>query len=240
MIAAAHSTHPGHRMSLELFFVTRTPSFEALRDPDFAPSPAQRKLRQKLVTELLADYAGTELRGEPLNGWIDGLPGTLQLQPGYLLWSLKGIDGDADIDMVQGVIDWFAARALICEDPQDAGFGNRRPRQGEKLDSYQALVGAQLQSLQFDRDWSTSLIVGWILGDERGARLRLMHFTRCEVPQLSPLVQARVTAVEHVRASEVFDNFVFRFDSGDSLQIFGCVPDSLTALAKPSRGGGKR
>lgn len=120
-------------MSLELFFVTRTPSFEALRDPDFAPSPAQRKLRQKLVTELLADYAGTELRGEPLNGWIDGLPGTLQLQPGYLLWSLKGIDGDADIDMVQGVIDWFAARALICEDPQDAGFGNRRPRQGEKL-----------------------------------------------------------------------------------------------------------
>ena len=227
-------------MSLDLFFVTRTPSFEALRDADFAPSPAQRKLRHKLVTELLADYAGTELRGEPLEGWVDGLPGTLQLRPGYLHWSLKDVGGEADIEMFQGVIDWFAARSLICEDPQNAGFGNRRPRQGEKLDSYQALVGAQLQSLQFDRNWATSLIVEWILGDERIARLRLMHFTRCEVPQLSPLVQARVAAVEHVRASESFDDLLFRFNSGDSLQILGCVPDSLTALAKPGRGGGKR
>lgn len=227
-------------MSLDLFFVPRTPAFDTLREPDFAPTTAQRKLRQKVVTELLADFAGAELRGEPLDGWIDGLPGILQLQPGYLFWSLKGVSSEADIKMVQGVVDWFAERSLVCEDPQDAGFGNRRPRQGEKLDSYEALVGAQLQSLQFDRNWSTALVVEWILGDERSARLRLAHFTRCEVPQLSPLVQARVITVKHERSTERYDDLVFRFDSGDSLQILGCVPDTLTALAKPGRGLAKR
>jgi len=221
-----------YRMSLDLFFVPRTPAFDTLNDPDFAPSKAQQKARHKLVSELLADFSGTELSGEVIAGSIEGMPGSMELRPGSIFWSLHGVDSDADIEMVHGVVDWFKAHGLICEDMQDAGFGNRRPQLEQALDSLDALMGAQLQSLQFDRNWATALILEWNLADGRIATQRLAHMGRCQLPELATLVEARVSALDHSRASEVFDNLRIRFDSGEVITLEGYVPDRLTVRAK--------
>lgn len=109
-------------MALDLFFVAPTPAFDALSRPDFRPGRGEAAARRKLVTELLAVHAGASLRGDALNGAIDGLNGEFSLRPGAIHWCLHHVD---DVAPVRAMVDWFFARGLVCEDPQGAGFGNR-------------------------------------------------------------------------------------------------------------------
>lgn len=217
-------------MSLDLLFVPRTPSLETLVAPDYVPTAGQKTARRKLVAALLDDYPDASLQGDPLQGHISGLPGDMELRPGAIFWSVKHAGDQDAVAQVQGVVDWFKAHRLVCEDPQDAGFGNRRAGLEERLDSIDALVGAQLQGLQFDRNSSTALILEWILPDGRHALQRLAHVTGCELPNLAPLVKARVASCEFDPG--VYDDIAFQFDSGHTLRLLGCIPDRLTVKTR--------
>lgn len=221
-------------MSLDLFFVPRSPAFEVLREPGYTPTAAQAKARRSMITALLQEFPGTSLHGDELRGAVDGLPGTMLLQPGCVFWSLKSVGEGADLAEVQAMVDWFRAHRMVCEDVQDAGFGNRYPRAAEeRVDSMDALIGARFQRLQLDPNADTGLRLEWILADGRQASQRLAHFTACELPELASLRDARVASVERVHAP--LDDITLTFGPELTLRLTGCAPDGIFVRKAPQR-----
>lgn len=219
-------------MALDLFFVPRKPGFSELGSADFKPTPSMLKARKKVVSALLEAFPGTQLQGEAVEGYIDGFPlGELTLQRGRIHWSLHHVD---DVAPIQEVVDWFLAHGLVCEDMQDAGFGNRESRtveDDELLESFDVLVGAQLLGFRFDRNWSTAIMFEWILADGRLVRMRFHHLGTCRLPDLSPLVEATVVEV-HVESSRLNDNVAVRFSDGGELTMVDAVFDKALVSTK--------
>ena len=220
-------------MALDLFFVPSKPGFSELGSADFKPTPSMLKARRKVVDALLEAFPGTQLQGEVTEGYIDGFPrGELTLQPGRIHWSLHHVD---DVAPIHEVVDWFLAHGLVCEDMQDAGFGNRESRtveNDEPLESLDALVGAQLLGFRFDRNWSTAIMFEWTLADGRLVRMRFHHLGTCRLPDLTPLVAATVVEA-HLESSTISHTLSVRFSDGSELTMFDAVFDK--ALVSTTR-----
>ena len=224
-------------MALDLFFVSRKPGYSELASPEFKPTTSMLKARKSVVSALLEAFPGTTLRGEPTDGYIDGFPrGELTLQRGRIHWSLHHVD---DVAPIHEVVDWFLARGQICEDMQDAGFGNRESRtvkNDEPLESFDALVGAQLLGFRFDRNWSTAIIFEWTLADDRLVCMRFHHLGTCRLPDLTPLVKATVMEA-HLDSSTIHHTLKVRFSDGGELTMFDAVFDkALVSRPSSSRG----
>lgn len=222
-------------MALDLFFVTRKPGFSELRSPDFVPTPTMAKARNKLVAALLNTHPGTSLQGDSQNGYISAFPrGELSLLRGCIHWSLHHVE---DPTPIHQVVDWFLAHGLVCEDPQDAGFGNRDPTPVSDvvpMHSFDALVGAGLLGFRFDRNWGTAVCFDWTLSDGRQALMRFHHLGNCRLPELTPLVDAKV--VEAVLATAgMKETLTVRFSSGHELIIADAVYDNTLLGSEPVR-----
>lgn len=219
-------------MALDFFFVPRKPGFSELGSLDFKPTPSMLKARKKVVSALLEAFPGTQLQGEVIDGYIDGFPrGELTLQRGRIHWSLHHVD---DVAPLHEVVDWFLAHGLICEDMQDAGFGNRKSRilkDDEPLESFDALVGAQLLGFRFDRNWSTAIMFEWTLADGRLVRMRFHHLGTCRLPDLSPLVEATVVEA-HLESSRINNAVTVRFSDGGELTMVDAVFDKALVSTK--------
>lgn len=201
-------------MSLDLFFVAKKPDFATLRAADFAPTPALLRARRKLIDAICAHWPGTTLVGDPSRGHLAGFPvGELTLAPGYLSWSLHGVEDEAPI---HAIVNWFLAQQMVCEDPQDAGFGNRdlkRGQQRDTLESFDELVGAQFVGVRLLRDWVSGLATEWILADGSVASVQFAHFRASTLPDLGLLIGSRVVAVDYQTTGQVY-RLIVRF-SGD-------------------------
>ncbi|MGQ0801664.1 MAG: hypothetical protein ACT4NL_16320 [Pseudomarimonas sp.] len=183
-------------MSLDLFFVSRKPAFSELRAADFTPTPAMQRARKKLIKELIEAFPGTRLEGNESKGHFADFPrGDLSVMPGYLSWSGHGVTDQAPI---HDLVTWFREHGLICEDPQDAGFGNRdlkRDEERTELESFEELVGAAFVGVRYMREWGNGISFDWILADGCAANVQFVHFQKCCLPDLGPLVKQQVIGV---------------------------------------------
>lgn len=183
-------------MALDLSFVPRKLTLAEAAAPDLVVTPAMRKARRKLVDELLAAHPGTRLEGDPMQGHLVDFPrGELSLRPGTVDWSLHGVEDSAPI---HALVNWFHARGLVCEDAQDAGFGNRDLKRGEQrnaLGSFEELVGAEFIGLRLLREWVSGIATEWTLADRSHALVQFVHFESCRVPDLGRLLKNKVIGV---------------------------------------------
>ena len=183
-------------MALDLSFVPRKMTLAAASAADLVVTPAMRKARRKLVDELLAEHPGARLEGDPMQGYIADFPrGELSLRPGFLDWSLHGVEDTAPIHAIVG---WFHDRGLVCEDFQDAGFGNRDLKRGEQrttLESFEELVGAEFLGVRLLREWVAGIATEWNLADGSHALVQFVRFEACRLPDLGPLLTKKVIGV---------------------------------------------
>lgn len=229
-------------VALDLFFVPRKQDFAEARRADFEASDAQSRARRKLLKAIAARFDGATIAGKATDGVVEGFPsGTLVAYPGYLQWSLHAAD---DAAAVGTVVDWFYEQELVCEDPQNAGFGNRERSGGhENLQDWNALVGARLVGIELSDPSVSGLILTWALADGRAAQLWFIHHHRCGVPgDLTPLIRDRVAdvAVTPGRLQEIGgqpvaldDDFRFVFASGAEIRCEGAVAHRFFAEPAP-------
>lgn len=225
-------------MSLDLFFVARKQDFAEARAPGFFASDAQVRSRRKLLRSIAAQFGGATIAGKATDGVIAKFPrGELTAYPGYLHWSLHGVDAH---EPIEAVVDWFYEQDLICEDPQDAGFGNRtRIRGKENLDDFDILVGARLIAIELSDPSVSGLILTWHLADGRDAQLIFIHHKSCTVPaDLTALIRDTVAAVVCEPADfwtiggnqvALNDNLRFVFASGAEIRCLGTVTKQFFA-----------
>jgi len=206
-------------MALDLFFVPRKPSFEQMRAPDFAPTPAMARTRCKLVADLIADFPGTRLDGSEAHGHLLDFPlGDLSLMPGYVSWSLHGVTDEAP---VHEVVSWFLAHGHVCEDPQDAGFANRDLKRGNErstLESFDELEGALFVGLRLQREWGYGVGLDWLLADGSSASVDFVVFRHCRLPDLAAMVEQRVIGVHLEQGQPELGQY-------DTLRLF--FPDDM-------------
>jgi len=222
-------------MALDLFFVARKLDFSAAQAPGFEASDAQLRARRKLLKAIAERFGGAAIGGKASDGAIAGFPlGELHAYPGYLHWSLH--DASAR-EPIEAVVDWFHEQGLVCEDPQNLGFGNRQDAAArENLADWDALVGARLVSIELSIPGITGLLLTWMLSDGREAKLRLIHHERCEVPpNLTALIRDRIARVGFT-SSQASDDFRFVFESGAEIRCVGAVPTQFFAQVAPKSG----
>lgn len=222
-------------MALDLFFVAKNQDFDAAQAPGFEASDAQLRARRKLLKAIAERFGGAAIGGKATDGAVTGfLLGELQAHPGYLHWSLHGA---SEREPIEAIVAWFREQGLICEDPQNLGFGNRQDSAGaENLADCDALVGARLVSIELSIPGITGLLLTWMLRDGREARLRLIHHERCEVPpNLTALIRDRIARVD-VESSRMSDDFRFVFESGAEIRCAGAVPTQFFAQTAPKSG----
>jgi hypothetical protein len=224
-------------MSLDLFFVTRKPAFSELRDADFTPTPAMLRARRKLFKELVEAFPGTRLEGDETRGhFVDFPRGELSVLPGHLSWCGHGVTDEAPI---HEMVAWFRDHGLICEDPQDAGFGNRDLKRGEErtsLESFEELVGAALVGVRFMREWGNGLGFDWELADGSRAAVQFVHFQSCHLPDLGRLVTQRVIGVHF--ESDHFDTLRLFFPGDLELRLEGAIFQKSVVVRKaPAQAG---
>lgn len=179
--------------------------------------------RQALVDALRAAHPQTQLVGDVTRGHVEGFPmGELHFSPTELHWAMHGVD---DPEPVHALADWFFDHGFACDDPQGAGFDRPRPKPVAVRGTFEDLVGAEWLGFRFDRNYATALDADFTLPDGRNARLRMLHLGRCTVPELSPLVKARVTGCRFVRGN--YDTLAVVFEGGHELAfadaVFGAV-----------------
>ncbi|HVH34472.1 MAG TPA: hypothetical protein VM847_10220 [Tahibacter sp.] len=229
-------------MALDLFFVLRKQDFAEARRTNFEASDAQLRARRKLLKAIGARFDGAAIAGKATDGVIDGFPsGALAAHPGYLHWSLHDAGDAAAIEVIVG---WFHEQGLVCEDPQNAGFGNREHAGGcENLQDWNALVGARFVSIELSDPCVTGLILTWALADGREAQLWFIHHQRCEVPgDLTSLIRDRLAdvavtpgQVQEIGGNAVAldDDFRFVFASGAEIRCSGAVAHRFFAGPAP-------
>jgi len=225
-------------MSLDLFFVAKKVDFADARAAGFFASDAQLRARRKLLKAIAEHFDGAAIGGKVTDGTIAGFPrGEMTAYPGHLHWSLHGVQTR---EPIEAIVNWFYEQDMICEDPQDAGFGNRESVRGkEHLRDWDALVGARLVSIELSDPGVTGLILTWRLADGRDAQLIFINHKRCEVPtDLTALIRDRVIAV--VREPTDFfevggkrvalsDDMRFLFASGAEICCLGTVTKQFFA-----------
>ena len=209
-------------MSLDLFFVPRKPDFATLRAPDFKPTPYLLRARTRLIVEIAEQWPGTTLVGDSANGHFAGFPrGELSLAPGYIAWSLHGVD---DPSPIHDIVNWFFDHGYICEDPQDSGFANRDLKRGQSrttLESFDELIGAQFVGMRLLREWVRGLATDWVLADGSTAMVQFVTFRACTVPDPGRLLDERVLAVDY--ESGRFDRMVVYFSGDLELTLEGAI-----------------
>lgn len=222
-------------MALDLFFVAKKPDYAQLRADDFAPPPAMLRARRKLLAELIEAFPGTRLEGSDTHGHLVGFPrGELHVMPGYLGWSLHGV---TDTEPLHEIVNWFHKRGLVCEDPQDAGFGNRDLKRGVErstLSSFEELVGAAFVGVRLMREWNHGIGFDWELADGSQAAVQFVHFQGCRLPDLQPLVMQRVIGV-HFETGH-FDTLRVFFPDDRELLLEGAIFQKSVVVRKA--GGG--
>lgn len=229
-------------MALDLFFVARKQDFAEARKPGFFASDAQVRARRKLLKAIAARFDGAAIGGKATDGSVANFPrGELTACPGYLHWSLHDVESREPID---AIVDWFYEQDLICEDPQDAGFGNReRIRGKENLGDWNALIGARLVAIELSDPSVTGLILTWHLADGRDAQLSFIHHESCAVPtDFTALIRDTVADVvfeptdfRTIGGKEVAlsDNLRFVFASGVEIRCLGTVTHQFFAYPAP-------
>lgn len=231
-------------MSLDLFFVARKQDFAEARAAGFFASDAQVRARRKLLKAIAAQFDGAAIGGKATDGAITNFPhGELTAYPGYFHWSLHGVDAR---EPIEAVVDWFYEQDLICEDPQDAGFGNRERLRGkENLDDFDALIGARLIAIELSDPGVTGLILTWHLADGRHAQLSFIHHKSCVVPSdMTALIRDTVAEVVYEptefqtiggKQVALSDDLRFVFASGAEIRCLGTVTQQFFAYpaAKP-------
>lgn len=225
-------------MSLDLFFVARKVDFADARATGFFASESQLRARRKLLKAIAMRFDGAAIDGRATDGTIVGFPrGELIAYPGYLHWSLRGVEAR---EPIEAIVEWFHEQDMICEDPQNAGFGNReRVRGKEPLHDWDVLVGARLVSIELSDPSVVGLILSWRLADGRDAQVIFINHKRCEVPaDLTALIRDSVAAImcEPTDFFEVggkrvalSDDMHFVFASGAEIRCFGTVTKEFFA-----------
>lgn len=133
-------------MALDLFFVPKKLDPAVAQARDFKTSAAQQRARCTLLEAIGEQFAGAAIDAAAIDGPVSDFPlGELVAHPGYLHWSLHG---RIENEPVQTVVDWFLEQGLICDDPQQAGFGNRERPQGRRASPTGTTCSA--------RDWCRS------------------------------------------------------------------------------------
>ncbi len=218
-------------MSLDLFFVPRKLTLDQARSADFDPTPAMLRSRRKLLEELLDAYPGSRIEGDPMQGRIsDFSHGEIALAPGYLFWSLHGVTDEAPI---HEIVTWFHAQGMVCEDPQDAGFGNRDLKRGEarvKLNSFDDLIGARLSGIRLLREWGSGILTEWTLADGHYALIQFVRFETCRLPDFGKLLESKVIGVYF--DSQQFDTLKVYFENDLELVLEGGVFQKWSVQAK--------
>lgn len=231
-------------MALDLFFVPAKLEYADARDPEFLPNAAQRRARRKVLDAIAAHFDGAQIGEAASEGLVVGFPlGELVAHPGYFHWSLHGA---ADAAPVAAVVEWFREQGLVCEDPQNAGFGNRERKKGkvqESLNDFDVLAGARLHAIELSEPPLHGLLLSWILADGRLAELAFIHHLRCDVPaNVTALIPDRLAAVsvEPGRVQEIGgqrrtmdENYRFTFESGGEVVVQGGVAKSFVAKPAP-------
>ena len=205
-------------MALDLFFAARKPAFVELRAADFSPTPTMLRARRKLIKALESHYSPCRLEGGEISGTMIDFPrGELSLFPGYLHWSLHGVEDEAPI---RKIVDWFLEQNFVCIDPQGAGFDNRvNKAASRRLLSFEELVGAMLLGVRLDRNYGFGLGLDWQLADGSIANIEIITFKRCLLPDLGRLVELPVHYVdfEAAKTPTGFANLVVNF--ADDLEL---------------------
>lgn len=222
-------------MGMDLFFVDRKLDLEAAQAPGFKLSAAQSRRRAKLLQAIAGKFEGAAIGDGALVGPVAGFAwGELIAHPGYLHWAVHGVPEDG---LIPGVVDWFLAQGMVCEDPQNLGFSNRDRTAGkENLSDWSALIGAGLVSIELSYPGITGILLVWRLADGREARLRCIHHERCEVPpNLTSLIRDTVVSVDF-EPGRTADNFRFVFSGGGEIRCIGAVPTQYFAQPAPRSG----
>ncbi len=214
-------------MSLDLFFVPRKPTFEERRCAAFAPTPATTRFRRKVLTEFPAAYPGASLEGDINNGRIANFSGDMDLHPGYIFWSQHGV---TDVEPVHAVVKWFHAHGFVCEDPQDAGFGNRDLKSGEErvtLHHWEELIGSAFIGIRLLPEWSAGIAMEWTLADGSHAVVQFVRFELCQLPDLGLLLTRKVISTSFQTCDPVtllgFDTLRVLFEGDLELLLEGGV-----------------
>ena len=136
------------------------------------------------------------------------------------------------------MVSWFLKNGLVCEDPQDAGFGNRDLKRGEErttLDSFEDLVGAALVDVRFMREWGNGLGFDWELADGSAAPVQFVHFQSCRIPKLGQLVKQRVMGVYSETGH--FDTLRVFFPNEEEILLEGAVFQKSVVVRKVAARG---
>ena len=218
-------------MALDLFFLPRKLSLDEARSQDFTPTPAMLRARRKLIAKLLEDYPGSSIEGDPMQAHVANFPrGEMTLTPGYIAWTLHGASDESPI---HEIVAWFHDQDMVCEDPQDAGFGNRDLKRGasrRQLNSFEDLVGGQFSGIRLLREWVAGLLTEWNLADGSYALIQFVHFRNFRLPDIGALVAAKVIGV-HFESRE-FDTLKVYFENDLELVLEGAVFQKWSVQAK--------
>lgn len=187
--------------------------------PTSRSKSALHAARQALFDALKEEYPDTILVGDAKQGYIENFPmGELHIAPDELHWAMHGV---ADADPAHALADWFFAHGFACHDPQDAGFDRPRIKPPAVRVGLEELVGGQWLGFRFDRNHATALELDFTLADGRGAQLCMWHLGRCNVPELSPLVNAVITGTAFERGD--YDSLSVHFEGGSELAFSDAV-----------------
>ena len=218
-------------MALDLYFVSRKLTLDEARSPDLVPTPAMLRARRKLIADLIEAHPGSRIDGDAVQGHVADFPlGEMTLAPGHVSWSLHGVKDESP---VREIVDWFHARGMVCEDPQDAGFGNRDLKRGTTrtgLDSFEDLVGGRFCGIRLLREWVSGILTEWTLADGRHAQIQFVHFKNGSVPDLGKLIDAKVIGV-HFESQE-FDTLYVYFEQDLTLTLDGAVFQKWSVQAR--------
>jgi hypothetical protein len=165
-------------MSFDLFFVHKSVTPDQLKAKSFEASPEQREARKTIIAELNQLIPDAVYHGDEDSGHVENFPGEIHFGPKEISWSM-GFNFDES--KVQAIVDWFYAREMICEDPQDAGFSNREPKNYRNLESYDELINARLLSIAPSQAWGpTSLLLEFEMVDKNVALIEILHHERLD------------------------------------------------------------
>lgn len=205
-------------MALDLFLAPYKPKSRS--------KSAVAKARQALVDALSQAHPDTALHGDVSTGHIENFPlGELQFSPGDIHWAMHGVDDEAP---VHAMADWFFDQGFRVKDPQGAGFGRPREAMPQDREELEALIGGAWLGLRFDRTWGHALEFEFALADGRLATMRFLHFTACAIPDLEPLVNARIEGIGYEPAGTPpgsFETVTVRFEGGHALVVTESVLD---------------
>ncbi len=210
-------------MALDLFFLPRKLTLDVVRSTDFMATPAMARSRNTLIEALLAAHPGSRVEGDPLQGRIaDFSHGEMTLTPGYLSWSLHGVTDEAPI---REIVDWFHARDMVCEDPQDAGFGNRDLERGARrttLSSFDDLIGGHLLGIRLLREWGSGILTEWTLALGGHAQIQFVRFESCRLPDLGRLLGSKVIGT-YYETEDSFRTLHVYFENDLELTLQGAI-----------------